>query len=98
MLMKRQHPRLATEGVVDQDAHHLDHHVNLIATGGLAASVRPLVYRKAVIVGMLGICGRTFERLVSAGKFPPPDAYAGKAPLWRPETLERWLDQGGARL
>ena len=57
----------------------------------------PLAYRKAAAARMCGMSQRTLERLLSAGKFPRPDAYAGKCPLWTRATLERWLADGGGR-
>lgn len=44
----------------------------------------------------LGISRRTLERERSAGRFPKPDLHIGKAPLWMPETLRRWLAEGGS--
>jgi predicted DNA-binding transcriptional regulator AlpA len=58
----------------------------------------PLAYRKAALAKLLGIHPRTIERLLSAGQFPRPDAQAGRCPLWRPVTIERWLDAGGGRI
>jgi hypothetical protein len=37
------------------------------------------------------------ERLASAGKFPRPDAHAGRCPLWTRATLERWVNEGGSK-
>ena len=53
----------------------------------------------------LGISRRTFERERSAGRFPAPDLKIGKAPLWRPGTVQGWIEaqartpqgQGGGR-
>ncbi len=44
----------------------------------------------------LGMSRRTIERERSAGQFPKPDLHIGKAPLWKPETILRWIDGGGA--
>jgi hypothetical protein len=60
--------------------------------------IEPLTYRKAMVARMLGVGERTIERLRSAGKFPRPDAHAGKCPLWTRETLTRWIAQGGGRI
>jgi predicted DNA-binding transcriptional regulator AlpA len=54
-----------------------------------------LAYRMGELARALGISRRTLERERSAGRFPPPDLTIGKAPLWRPETIARWLDAGG---
>lgn len=41
-------------------------------------------------------CGRrTIGRLRASGKFPPPDLHLGRNPRWKPETIRRWIDQGG---
>ena len=53
----------------------------------------------------LGISRRTFERERSAGRFPVPDLKIGKTPLWRPSTVQNWIEaqsrkssgQGGGR-
>jgi hypothetical protein len=44
---------------------------------------------------ILRVSRRTLERDRSAGKMPKPDLHVGKMPRWRPETLRRWIDQGG---
>jgi predicted DNA-binding transcriptional regulator AlpA len=59
-------------------------------------SVPRIAYGLAEAAESLGISRRTLERMRSAGKFPKPDARAGKRPLWRPETITGWLEQGGA--
>lgn len=56
-----------------------------------------LVLRLGELAESLGISRRTLERERSAGRFPPPDLAIGKAPLWKPETIRRWIDGGGAR-
>jgi hypothetical protein len=58
----------------------------------------PLAYRKPVAARLCGMSPRTWERLLSAGKAPRPDAYAGKCPVWTRATLERWLREGGGRI
>jgi len=57
----------------------------------------PLAYRKAEAARLCGTSPRTWERLLSAGKAPRPDAYAGKNPLWKKSTLESWISRGGSR-
>lgn len=54
-----------------------------------------LTWRLDVIAKALGISRRTLERERSAGRFPPPDLTVGKMPLWRPETIRRWVEGGG---
>ena len=55
-------------------------------------------FRKSTAARLLDISERTIERLSSAGKFPRPDAYAGRCPLWTRPTLERWVRDGGGRI
>jgi hypothetical protein len=57
----------------------------------------PLAYRKSDAASMCGMSVRLWERLLSAGKAPRPDAYAGKCPLWTRATLEAWISRGGSR-
>jgi hypothetical protein len=43
-------------------------------------------------------CGlRTVERWKAAGKLPKPDLMIGRSPRWKPETIRRWVDGGGAK-
>jgi hypothetical protein len=58
----------------------------------------PLAFRKAEAARLCGISPRLVERLLAAGKFPRPDAYAGRCPLWTRATLERWVTEGGGRI
>jgi predicted DNA-binding transcriptional regulator AlpA len=43
----------------------------------------------------LGVSRRAIERERSAGRFPAPDRHIGRMPVWKPETIRRWLDGGG---
>jgi predicted DNA-binding transcriptional regulator AlpA len=54
-----------------------------------------LTLRLEDLVGAFGVSRRTIERERSAGRFPAPDLHIGKAPLWKPETIRRWIDGGG---
>ncbi len=56
-----------------------------------------LAYRLGELAQALSISRRTLERERSAGRFPSPDLVIGKAPLWTPETIRRWIEGGGAR-
>ena len=60
--------------------------------------IEPLAYRKRSAATMIGISVRTVERLLAAGKFPAPDAHAGKSPLWTRDSLVRWIAAGGAAI
>lgn len=61
------------------------------------APIQPLAFRKRTAARSLDISERTLERLLAAGKFPRPDAYAGRCPLWTRETLVGWIANGGSR-
>ena len=54
-----------------------------------------LAYRLTELAEALGISRRTLERERSAARFPRPDLWMGKIPLWKPETIRRWIDGGG---
>src|SRR5262249_36556222 len=56
----------------------------------------PLVFRKADAARMGGMSVCLWERLLSAGKAPKPDAFCGKCPVWKKSTLQAWIDKGGA--
>jgi predicted DNA-binding transcriptional regulator AlpA len=56
-----------------------------------------LVLRKTGVASALSLNVRTIERMISAGRFPAADAWAGKCPLWRRSTIENWIDSGGSR-
>jgi hypothetical protein len=58
----------------------------------------PLAFRKAESARLVGIIPRLLERLLAAGKFPRPDAYAGRCPLWTRESLSRWIGEGGGQI
>jgi hypothetical protein len=58
----------------------------------------PLAFRKAEAARLCGISPRLVERLLAAGKFPRPDAYAGRCPLWTRVTLSAWVAEGGGRI
>lgn len=56
-----------------------------------------LALRLDELAASLGVSRRTIERERSADRFPRPDLHIGKCPLWRPETVRRWIDAGGGR-
>ncbi len=70
------------------------------------AAVRPrdltregaITYRKRDVATVIGVSVRTLERLAAANKFPAPDARIGRAPLWFPDTISKWLAAGGGRI
>ena len=56
-----------------------------------------MVLRLDDLVELLGVSRRTIERERSAGRFPRPDLSIGKAPLWKPATIQAWVDAGGSK-
>lgn len=40
----------------------------------------------------LGIARRTFERMLSAGTFPLHDLHLGRVKVWRPSTVQAWIE------
>jgi predicted DNA-binding transcriptional regulator AlpA len=62
----------------------------------LAAVVDRLALRLDELAVALGVSRRAIERERSAGRFPRPDLTIGRMPLWRPETINEWIeDQSG---
>ena len=62
------------------------------------APARPatrLALRLDEVARALGVSRRAIERERSAGRFPKPDLTIGRMPLWRPETIARWIEGGG---
>ena len=59
------------------------------------APVERLTYRLADLAKALGISRRALERERSAGRLPRPDLSIGRMPLWRVETIRRWIERGG---
>jgi predicted DNA-binding transcriptional regulator AlpA len=92
---KQQRPELEARGVVGEPRQ-----VHPITPRPAVASppIERLALRIDGVAASLGVSKRTIQRLLSAGKFPRPDAYAGKCPLWTRATLERWLAEGGGRI
>lgn len=64
-------------------------------TKPIEAPVERLAYRLDELAAALGVSRRTLERERSAGRFPPPDRKIGKAPVWSPATIRRWIEGGG---
>jgi predicted DNA-binding transcriptional regulator AlpA len=56
-----------------------------------AAPIERMALRLDEVAATLGMSRRTIERLRAGGKFPKPDVKAGKAPLWKPETIRAWI-------
>jgi excisionase family DNA binding protein len=56
-----------------------------------ATPIERLTLRLNEVAATLGLSRRTVERLIYRGKFPPPDRRAGRALLWRVETIDQWV-------
>jgi predicted DNA-binding transcriptional regulator AlpA len=54
-----------------------------------------LTYRIGEVAGVLGVCRRSLEREISAGRFPKADVQFRRMPLWRVETIRAWIERGG---
>jgi predicted DNA-binding transcriptional regulator AlpA len=61
----------------------------------LDALMGRLALRLDELAAALGVSRRTIERERSAGRFPRPDLVMSRMPLWRPETIRRFLEGGG---
>jgi predicted DNA-binding transcriptional regulator AlpA len=44
---------------------------------------------------LFGVSLRTWQRLVTSGRVPKPDAKIGRMPRWRASTLKSVLENGG---
>jgi len=67
---------------------------------GLASAIEPMM--KLADLPLVLRCGiRTIERWKSAGLLAKPDLLIGtgsrKLPRWKPETIRRWIEEGGAK-
>jgi predicted DNA-binding transcriptional regulator AlpA len=62
--------------------------------GQRQSAVPRLAYRLDELAEAIGVSRRTIERERSAGRLPKPDLHIGRAPLWRPETIRRWIEGG----
>lgn len=60
-----------------------------------AAAIEPLL-RVCDLERVLVCSRREVERMRASGRLPKPDLLVGRRSLrWRPETLRRWLKEGG---
>jgi predicted DNA-binding transcriptional regulator AlpA len=57
--------------------------------------INRIALRLDEVARALGVSRRSIERERSAGRFPKPDLHVGRMPLWKPETLQRWIEDGG---
>jgi hypothetical protein len=63
---------------------------------GTPAPVERLCFRIRDIATATGLSQASVERLRASGKLPPPDLVVGRVPLWRVETIRRWVEGGDA--
>ncbi|MBI4563842.1 MAG: hypothetical protein HY716_04010 [Planctomycetes bacterium] len=63
------------------------------AKADAAALPRLLLWKKDV-ASMLGIGGRTLERMISAGEIPSPDRRLRGRPAWLAATIREWVENG----
>lgn len=57
--------------------------------------VARLALRLDEVAAALGVSRSAIERERRAGRFPRHDLTIGRMPLWSPETIRRWIDEGG---
>jgi predicted DNA-binding transcriptional regulator AlpA len=60
-----------------------------------APPVERMLFRINDVARALSLSRRMIERQRSAGRFPKPDVTCGRAPLWKPATIQSWIDNGG---
>lgn len=48
------------------------------------------------IIKRLGVSRASFDRWVTAGKFPAPDIRFGKSARWELDTFRNWVAKGGS--
>jgi hypothetical protein len=108
MSTKRQRPGVTARGVADTMATVPSGTVAHPTTVELPAAT-PGRYRLADaipirdkllwdlndIAALTGLSRRLLERQISAGQMPPCDLRIGRRCLWRPETVRRWIGEGG---
>jgi predicted DNA-binding transcriptional regulator AlpA len=52
---------------------------------------RRMALRLNDVAATTGLSRRSVERERASGRFPKPDRVVGRMPLWRPETIEKWI-------
>jgi excisionase family DNA binding protein len=66
----------------------------LVDPPSLVSAIEPLL--TVTDLARLLVCDRrTVERLRAAGRLPRPDLMIGRLPRWKPETIRRWIENGG---
>ena len=59
-----------------------------------APAVERLLWGWPEVLSATGICRRTLERELSAGRFPRPVLRVGRRPYWKPADVIRWAEGG----
>ncbi len=56
----------------------------------------PLLLRRLQVAHLIGVGGRTFDRLLACHQFPPADLVLNsKLIRWKRSTVETWIHNGG---
>jgi hypothetical protein len=55
-----------------------------------------LIFWKRDLPRILGASGRTIDRWIAAGEFPPGDVTVHGRPVWRRQTIMTWCGVKGA--
>ncbi len=66
-------------------------------TGDTTVSKEPaLLLRRLEVAHIIGVGGRTLDRMLACNKFPPADLILNsKLIRWRRSTVEQWVEAGG---
>jgi hypothetical protein len=68
------------------------------ANGGRVVPIHEkLVWSADDVSALTGLSRRLLERERSAGRMPSPEIRVGRRVLWRPETIRRWIEEGGRK-
>lgn len=57
--------------------------------------IKRVAWRIKDVARTLGVSRATVERHRASGRLPKPDVTLGRMPMWRPETIQGWIEQGG---
>jgi predicted DNA-binding transcriptional regulator AlpA len=58
-------------------------------------AIQPLYWRTSDLPHLTRLSASTIARLRRAGRLPKPDLVAGRALLWKPDSITSWLESGG---
>ena len=54
-----------------------------------------LLYDRADVLALLGISRPSLDRWIASGRFPGHDVMLGIKKAWKPETVRKWIENGG---